>query len=56
MKKKLMLMILLGGLLMASFSAPTVGGQAAPKTINLTAHRFTYDPDEITLANRWCWW
>jgi cytochrome c oxidase subunit II len=49
MKKKLMLMILLGGLLMASFSVSTVGGQAAPKTINLTAHRFTYDPDEITL-------
>jgi cytochrome c oxidase subunit 2 len=49
MKKKLMLIILLGGLLMASFSVSTVGGQAAPKTINLTAHRFTYDPDEITL-------
>ena len=49
MKKKLMLMILLGGLLMASFSVSTVGGQAAPKTINITAHRFTYDPDEITL-------
>ena len=50
MKKKFMLMILLGGvLLMETFSASTFGGQAAPKTINLTAHRFTYDPDEITL-------
>ena len=49
MKKKLMLIILLGGLLMATFTTSTVGGQAAPKTINLTAHRFTYDPDEITL-------
>jgi cytochrome c oxidase subunit 2 len=49
MKKKFMLMVLLGGVLMATFSASTVGGQAAPKTINLTAHRFTYDPDEITL-------
>jgi cytochrome c oxidase subunit 2 len=49
MKKKFMLMILLGGVLMETFSASTVGGQAAPKTVNLTAHRFTYDPDEITL-------
>jgi cytochrome c oxidase subunit 2 len=49
MKNKLMLMTLLGGVLTGTFSASTVGGQAAPKTINLTAHRFTYDPDEITL-------
>jgi cytochrome c oxidase subunit II len=49
MKKTLMLMILLGGLMMGTFTVSTVGGQAAPKTINITAHRFTYDPDEITL-------
>jgi cytochrome c oxidase subunit II len=49
MKKKFMLVLLLGGLLMETFSASMVGGQAASKTINLTAHRFTYDPDEITL-------
>src|ERR1700733_3012222 len=49
MKRKFMLALLLGGLLLETFSASTVGGQAAPKTINLTAHRFTYDPDEITL-------
>jgi cytochrome c oxidase subunit II len=48
-KKKLMLIILLSGVLMEALSASTVGGQAAPKTINITAHRFTYDPDEITL-------
>jgi cytochrome c oxidase subunit 2 len=49
MKKKFMLVLLLGGLLMGTLSVSTVGGQAAPKTINLTAHRFTYDPAEITL-------
>src|ERR1700733_2982662 len=49
MKRKFMLALLLGGLLLETFSASTVGGQAAPKTINLTAHRFTYDQDVITL-------
>ena len=49
MKKKLLLIVLLSGVLMETFSASRVGGQAAPKTINITAHRFTYDPDEITL-------
>jgi cytochrome c oxidase subunit II len=49
MRKTLMLIMLLGGLLMSTFTVSTVGGQAAPKTINITAHRFTYDPDEITL-------
>ena len=50
MKRKFMLMMLLAGvLIVTAFSWSTVGGQAAPKTINLTAHRFTYDPDEITL-------
>jgi cytochrome c oxidase subunit 2 len=49
MKKTLMLIMLLGGLLMGGLTVSTVGGQAAPKTINITAHRFTYDPDEITL-------
>jgi cytochrome c oxidase subunit 2 len=48
--KKFMLMMLLAGVLIGTgLSWSTVGGQAAPKTINLTAHRFTYDPDEITL-------
>lgn len=49
MKKKFIPMLLLSGLLMETFPASTLGAQAAPKTINLTAHRFTYDPDEITL-------
>ena len=50
MKKKIMLMILLGGVLMeTAFSWSTAWEQAAPRTINITAHRFTYDPDEITL-------
>ena len=50
MKRKFMLMILLAGvLILTSFSWSTAWEQAAPRTINLTAHRFTYDPDEITL-------
>jgi cytochrome c oxidase subunit II len=50
MKKKFMLMILLGGVLIeTAFSTSTVWAQAAPRTIDITAHRFTYDPDEITL-------
>ncbi len=50
MKKKFMLMILLGGTLIGTaFSASTLWAQAAPRTIDITAHRFTYDPDEITL-------
>jgi cytochrome c oxidase subunit II len=48
MKKKFMLMILFGGVLTQA-AASTAWAQAAPKTINITAHRFTYDPDEITL-------
>jgi cytochrome c oxidase subunit II len=50
MKKKFMLMILLSGVLIeTAFSTSMVWAQAAPRTINITAHRFTYDPDEITV-------
>jgi cytochrome c oxidase subunit 2 len=50
MKDKFKLMILLSGVLMAPvLSTPTTRAQAAPRTIEITAHRFTYDPDEITL-------
>jgi cytochrome c oxidase subunit 2 len=50
MKKKLILMILLAGVLTETgISASAVWAQAAPRTINITAHRFTYAPDEITL-------
>jgi cytochrome c oxidase subunit 2 len=50
MKNKFMLMTLLSGVLMAPApSTPTAHAQAAPRTIEITAHRFTYDPDEITL-------
>jgi cytochrome c oxidase subunit 2 len=50
MKKKFILMILLGGVLLGTaFSTSIFWAQAAPRTIDITAHRFTYDPDEITL-------
>jgi cytochrome c oxidase subunit II len=50
MKKKLMLMILLVGVLIeTAFCSSTVWAQEAPRTINISAHRFTYVPDEITL-------
>src|ERR1700677_4726187 len=50
MKRKFMLMILLAGaLILTSFSWSTAWEQAAPRAIHLTAHRFTYDPEEITL-------
>lgn len=50
MKNRFVLMTLLGGVLMApALSTPTGRAQAAPRTIEITAHRFTYDPDEITL-------
>lgn len=50
MKKKFVLMILLGLVLIeAAFRVSTIRAQAAPRTIEITAHRFTYDPVEITL-------
>jgi cytochrome c oxidase subunit II len=50
MKKSVLLMILLGGVLIKTmFSTSMVWTQATPRTINITAHRFTYEPDEITL-------
>src|ERR1700677_1113608 len=50
MKRKFMLMILLSGVLIeTAFSWSTAWEQAAPRTINITAHRFTYDPAEVTL-------
>ena len=49
MKEKLLLLICLGVIVLAmSLSAP-IRAQSEPRTIELTAHRFTYDPDEITL-------
>lgn len=53
--KKLMPMILLLGVVLTltlsstPSSTPPVWAQAAPRTIDITAKRFTYDPDEITL-------
>jgi cytochrome c oxidase subunit II len=50
MKKKLMRMILLVGVLIeTAFCPSTVWAQEAPRTINISAHRFTYSPDEITV-------
>jgi cytochrome c oxidase subunit II len=50
MKKKFTRMILLGVVLIeTAFSASMVWAQDAPRTINISAHRFTYAPDEITL-------
>ncbi len=50
MKKKVMLMILLVGTLAVTVSfTPVVLAQAATRTIEITAKRSTYTPDEITL-------
>jgi cytochrome c oxidase subunit 2 len=50
MKKKFMLTILLVGALTATLSfTPMVWAQAAPRTIDITVKRFSYDPAEITL-------
>jgi cytochrome c oxidase subunit II len=51
MRRKFMpLALLAGALTMAAFIAPTARAQdAAPRRIEITAKRFTYDPGEITL-------
>ena len=50
MKKKFMPMILLAGVLTATLSfTPMIWAQEAPRTINITVKRFSYDPAEITL-------
>ncbi len=50
MKKKFMLAVLLAvGLIMTMSSTSVVWAQAAPRTIEITAQRFSYNPGEITL-------
>jgi cytochrome c oxidase subunit 2 len=50
MKKELTLTILLAGILMVAVSsAPHALAQPAPRTIDITAKRFSFDPKEITL-------
>lgn len=50
MKKKFMLLILsIGALATATFSAPMAWTQPAPQRIEITASRFTYSPGEITV-------
>lgn len=50
MKKKLMPMILLVGVLAGTLSFTSmVWAQAVPRMIDITVKRFSYDPDEITL-------
>lgn len=50
MKKKFMPMFLLVAVLTATLSfTPMVRAQAAPRTIDITVKRFSYDPGEITL-------
>jgi cytochrome c oxidase subunit 2 len=49
MKRKLLLLTCLGAVVLAmSISVPS-RAQSEPRMIELTAHRFTYDPNEITL-------
>jgi cytochrome c oxidase subunit II len=50
MHRKLMLLVLMAGVLMISgLSNPIVQAQDAPKRIEITAKRFTFEPGEITL-------
>ena len=50
MKKKFMPMILLVAVLTVTLSSTSmVWAQAAPRTIDITVKRFSYDPGEITL-------
>lgn len=50
MKKKLMPMILLVGVLTVTLSSTfMLWAQTAPRTIDITVKRFSYDPAEITL-------
>lgn len=50
MKAKWMLLVLLAGVVTAgAFSTRLALAQAAPKRIEITAKKFSYDPGEITL-------
>ncbi len=50
MKKKLMLHLVLTGILgAAAFAAPMARAVQAPRRIEITAKRFSFDPGEITL-------
>ncbi len=50
MKNKFMPMIVLVGILAALLSSSSMlWAQAAPRTIDITVKRFSYDPGEITL-------
>ncbi len=50
MHRKHTLLVLMAGVLMISgFSTPPVQGQDAPKRIEITAKRFSFEPGEITL-------
>jgi cytochrome c oxidase subunit II len=50
MKKRFMLLVLLVGIATAGvFSTHSVRAQDAPRRIEITAKRFTFDPTEITL-------
>jgi cytochrome c oxidase subunit II len=50
MKKKLVLMVLFVGIvIVAVFSSRVVRAQAAPRRVEVTAKRFTFEPGEITL-------
>ena len=50
MKKKLMLPILVVGILIVTMCRTSmVWAQVAPRTIDITVKRFSYDPGEITL-------
>jgi cytochrome c oxidase subunit II len=50
MKTKLILLLLISAAIVAAvFSTHMVRAQAAPRRIEVTAKRFTYEPGEITL-------
>jgi cytochrome c oxidase subunit II len=49
MKMKFMLLVLCVGMIAGVFSTRTVCAQDAPKRIEVTAKRFTYEPADITL-------
>ncbi len=50
MKKKSMLLVLLSGIFLRTVLSPCASwAQQEPRTINITAHRFSYEPGEITL-------
>jgi cytochrome c oxidase subunit 2 len=50
MKKKSMRMFLLFGVLIGTLASTAMAwAQAAPRTIDITVKRFSYDPGEITL-------